>query len=459
LTDLNLNLHEKIISRLNRANSEESLKASLKAILPDLLAMIGAPDGAIRIGIKSDKNNISYEACEGRGCLCFSGLSAPDCICGGAVSAASDNAPALGEITDPACLESGFNNAFAASIPFEDENAGIFMAVSEKVINPTPEDLKSLRFILRTIAETSTRILENKVVKARAADLETVNTVGMLITSKLTLKDMVREIVERLGAVMETDEVNVVVYDEAKKELSFLASYFADGSNLDRPEVYPLSDGMNSWIVKNRTPLLMKYDTEEECRKLGIRHGGRPAKSWLGAPMLYKDRVVGVLSVQSYTKIGLYGERSAELLNAVARQCAVAVENARLFEEVIEREGEKELLYFSLNHDLLSLLSPVLGYAKLLESLPDNTDKKSYSNIINNIINSTDRISRFVEDILVYAKIKSGKLALNIERADVMRVAEFAVQAHLPELAMRKIVARVNTETVSMEWVTVPGKM
>ena len=76
-----------------------------------------------------------------------------------------------------------------------------------------------------------------------------------------------------------------------------------------------MSDGINSWIINKREPLLMSYDTLAECKKLGIRHGGRPAKSWLGAPMIYKDKVAGVLSVQSYAKTGLYDALSIELFD------------------------------------------------------------------------------------------------------------------------------------------------
>ncbi|MBI5815389.1 MAG: GAF domain-containing protein [Nitrospinae bacterium] len=275
-------------------------------------------------------------------------------------------------------------------------------------------------------------------------DLQTVNTIGRLITSKLTLKEMVREIVQNLGRVIETDEVNVVQYDGQRRELKFLASYFADGSNLKRPEVYPLSDGMNSWIIKNRTHLLIKSDTVAECAALGIRHGGSPAKSWLGVPLQFQEEVVGALSIQSYGKAGLYDERAIALLSTVAAQCAVAMENARLYEEVLEREIEKERLYFSLTHDLLSLVSPVSGFARLLKGLPPETPPEKVMELATSLVNSTARITRFVEDILVYAKIKSGKLALNIERADVFR-ALVPVISHLePEMKMRRLTFSIN---------------
>ncbi len=292
---------------------------------------------------------------------------------------------------------------------------------------------------------------KDKPALTHASDLETVSAVVRLITSKLTLKDMTMEIVARLGTVLETDEVNVIFYDGVNKELSFLARYFADGSGLEKPEVYPLSDGINSWIIKNRRPLLMTYNTLEECKELGIRHGGKPAKSWLGAPMMYQDNITGVVSVQSYTKTGLYDERSVELLNIVAGQCAVAVENARLFEEVVSREAEKERLYFSLTHDLLSLVNPVSGFAKLIQNMPPDAAPESFSGLLDNVVKSSEKITRFVEDILVYSKIKSGKLVLNIERSDVLHCLESALISCLPETTLRRLGVTLNGVKVTVD--------
>lgn len=458
MTSSGFDRYRRIVSRLNSASSENELAAALGEVLRELMGLFGFSGGGARIDLRSGRAWLDISREEGAR-FCFSGLSAPGCVCGEALAEGSSGAAVYAETSRPACSEAGFGHAVAAPVIVDGEAGGIFFAVGDGASPPDPESLLLVEAMAANIGETAARILENKTVEARAEDLETVNTVGRLITSKLTLKDMTREIVARLGAVMETDEVNVVVYDDARKELSFLASYFADGSGLDRPEVYPLSDGMNSWVVKNRKPLLMKYDTVEECKGLGIRHGGRPAKSWLGAPMIYQDRVVGVVSVQSYTKKGLYGERSAELLEAVARQCAVAVENSRLFEEVVAREEEKELLYFSLTHDLLSLLNPVLGYARLLKSVSPTADPEGFHTMVDNLANSAERTSRFVEDILVYAKIKSGKLVLNIEEGDIMKVVESAVQSCLPELAMRRIDVFVNGAHLSGGRARIPGSL
>jgi GAF domain-containing protein len=69
----------------------------------------------------------------------------------------------------------------------------------------------------------------------------------------------------------------------------------------------------------------------------------RMSRSWLGVPMLLGDRVVGVLVAASYAP-GAYTEAHQEILLHVASQAAVAIENARLYQETQRRVRELDAL-------------------------------------------------------------------------------------------------------------------
>ena len=60
-------------------------------------------------------------------------------------------------------------------------------------------------------------------------------------------------------------------------------------------------------------------------------HGGAPMKSYLGAPMIVGDDVIGVLSVQTTEREGVFGEPDERLLTTIAANAGVAIQNARLF--------------------------------------------------------------------------------------------------------------------------------
>jgi signal transduction histidine kinase len=442
---------------INGARDLDSLKSAVETVLYETLALSRFEFATARIvtgGAQSEKADIGIGAA-----FCFDGLGAPkSCHCGTAMEEGRNGA-VFSRNLQPFCADQGFKSVFVTPVVIDGASAGALLFSTTKETEPTPDTLRLADTLAGHIGTAASRIRKSEMDKLRAVDLETVYHIGRLVTSRLTLKEMVREVVDSLGRVIETDEVSVIQYDAKRMELRFLASFFAGESNLQRPEVYPLSDGMNSWIIKNRQPLLIKQGTVDECARRGIRHGGRPAKSWLGVPMVYKDDLVGVLSVQSYGKESLYDERSVELLTAVAGQCAVAMENARLYEEALEREEEKERLYFSLTHDLLSLVSPVAGFARLLRELPQDAPKEKVESFTNAIMSSVGKMTQFVEDILVYAKIKSGRLALNLARADLAKTLESVIRHLSPEISLRRLTLRLNGVEVSPAEVTVNGPM
>jgi GAF domain-containing protein len=68
------------------------------------------------------------------------------------------------------------------------------------------------------------------------------------------------------------------------------------------------------------------------------------AESWLGVPMLSGVQVIGVISVQSYSTPRAFGGHDLDLLSAVANQAAIAIQNARLFEDTQNRARREQVL-------------------------------------------------------------------------------------------------------------------
>ncbi len=77
---------------------------------------------------------------------------------------------------------------------------------------------------------------------------------------------------------------------------------------------------------------------------MGIEVHGRMPASWLGVPMVSGKDVLGVLAVQSFEEAGVYDEHHQDLLTAVASQVAIAIENARLFDQVQARAKREQIL-------------------------------------------------------------------------------------------------------------------
>ena len=438
-----VNIMAGILEELGGVNDAGAVKETLKRTLLSVLASEGLDAGWIRIRCKKGDIKVSAQVGERLDSFCFSGLSAPGCLCGEALTSGE---PVTGsEFENEFCVDEKFKTAICVPAMIDGKNIGfMFLAGKRKV----EVDLGPLKNVADHIALMAMRLLHNFEMEKRLQTLQTVSRVGAIISSQLTLKELTQAVVEHLGKVLRTDRVNLVLYHAGEKKLEFIASYFSGEKKTDLPEIYPLSDGMNSWIINNRKPLLIREDSVTECAELKIRHGGKPAKSWLGVPMIHNGKIMGVLSVQSYGEPNLYDDTSTELLDLVAGQVVVALENARLYESAARREKEKQKLYYSLTHDLLSFVTPISGYGEVIKRLDPEELAAKQSELGEALTNSAYKIQQFVEDILLFAKIQSGSLTLHPGAVDLYQIIDQSLANFQSEMVIRKLDLYIEGERV-----------
>jgi len=102
-------------------------------------------------------------------------------------------------------------------------------------------------------------------------------------------------------------------------------------------------------------------------KRMGMETVGEIALSWLGVPLIIGDQILGVMAVQSYTTPGLYDEHDRDLLAAFASQTAIAIQNARLFEQTRAALAEVEATHRRYLHEqwetfLTGAAERTLGY-------------------------------------------------------------------------------------------------
>ncbi|MBI5178713.1 MAG: GAF domain-containing protein [Nitrospinae bacterium] len=430
-----------ILEPVSAVNDARDAQKALKKSLTALVRAAGMDAGWARIQIKQGDVKVSADTGEGLPSFCFNGLKAPECLCARQIAAGK-----TGAAKKPAgafCRERSY--AFAAFAPVMDgkKTVGFIFLAAKKKSSFNPVALDALA---RHAGLMVHRAAQAALREKRLQTLQTVTRVGAIIASQLTLKELTQAVVEHLGRVLRTDRVNMVLYNRKEETLEFVATYFSGENNTDGTEVYPLSDGMNSWIVKNRRPLVIGNGTEEECARMGIRHGGTPAKSWMGAPMLHNGQIIGVLSVQAYGEPEVYDASAVELMSLVAAQVAVAVVNAQLYEATDRREKEKQKLYYSLTHDLLSFVTPVAGYGEVLQRIPADDLAGRKDDIGKSIADSARKITRFVEDILFYSKLEAGRLSMQPHPVNIYYIIDQSVSNFYSEMNQRKLELYVEGE-------------
>lgn len=153
------------------------------------------------------------------------------------------------------------------------------------------------------------------------------------------LHDLLRSVHDIVSELMPAPNFYVALRDSASDTLSF--PYFIDEAETS-PGPVPIARGLTEYVLRTGKPLLASPAVFEHLLASGeVDSVGPPSIDWLGVPLAVKDRVFGVLVVQSYTEGVRYSEEDKDLLRFVSSQIAMVIDRKRSEESL--RESERAL--------------------------------------------------------------------------------------------------------------------
>ncbi|WP_437967171.1 ATP-binding protein [Sorangium sp. So ce260] len=175
-------------------------------------------------------------------------------------------------------------------------------------------------------------------------------------------------------------------------------------------------------------------------------------------PLVVQERPIGVLGL-SFAEPRPFDHEEQEFLVAMSRQCAqalerarlheeraaiiererrVALENARLYREAHEADRRKDEFIAMLSHELRNPLAPITTGLELLQMNTSERGDRDDSQILATLERQVKTIVRLVDDLLDVSRITRGKIELKRERLDVSSVVLTAVDSVRPLLAQRR---------------------
>ncbi len=176
-------------------------------------------------------------------------------------------------------------------------------------------------------------------VEERTHELATVLNVSSSIASTLELETLLGVVLEQFEQVVPHTAASISFLEN---EMTLrLLDYRGPMDQADLVWVWPSHENEHSWeVIRSGKPVIIP-DVRAETplaqafqRKAVYDTGGVPIyiSSWMGVPLIFRDKVIGLLAVDS-SDIDAYTSRDAELALAFATHAAVAIENARLYEQ------------------------------------------------------------------------------------------------------------------------------
>jgi PAS domain S-box-containing protein len=258
----------------------------------------------------------------------------------------------------------------SAGIPLriDKEPVGILF-INYRKFQPFTDDHKTR---IETFANYAALAIKNARIFAQrdryTKQLSVLNKIVRKISSDVTLNidDILNLIYKQTRRLMDVTNFYVAFYEEENNLVRFefavekgVRQKTGEGDWKDRIH----GNGLTEYVIQTKKSLLIPARAEDWISKKKLGKFGKEASSWLGAPMILENKVLGAIGIQNHERDNAYDSRDEKVLNTIASQAAMAIGNARLFQESREKNEELNGLY-KISQEILSesmKIKPVLN--------------------------------------------------------------------------------------------------
>ncbi len=189
----------------------------------------------------------------------------------------------------------------------------------------------------RLFEETKRLLAETK---ERAAELSLINEVQRGLAERLDIQAMYELVGDKIRDIFDAQVVDIGIFDREAGLVRYPYTIERGVRFPDQP--VPIEGGMMALLLETREPILINRDVAEwyRSRELSVVIQGEAARAMLIAPLVVGELVRGRISLQNLDQEDVFTESDVRLLTTIASSLAVALENARLFDETRRLLGE-----------------------------------------------------------------------------------------------------------------------
>jgi signal transduction histidine kinase len=265
--------------------------------------------------------------------------------------------------------------------------------------------------------EPRDELLEQRIasLERRIAYLERIVKVSQILNSTLSLEPLLRIIIQSATELTHTEACSIMLLDKQTGELRFTHS-IGEGSEGLRDMTVPLDNSIAGWIVRKRKPLLIRdAKTDPRWHSQIDKTIDFDTRSILGVPLKVKDEVIGVMELLNKVDDQGFVQDDIQIASTLAAQAAIAIENARLLDELhrayddlAELDQLKSNFVSIASHELRTPLSVILGYASFLrEEVSGEAGEQ-----IDIVLQSAMRLRSVIDDMVNLRHVDTGQSQL-----------------------------------------------
>ncbi len=286
----------------------------------------------------------------------------------------------------------------------------------------TSDDISALRTMSSQIATAIENARLFQETQRRAEEQAVLFQLAQSLSSQQSIEQVLDQVYQGASQLLDTSNFYIGLYDSARHQVDFVIN--ASQSVLDKGITSISADqGMTGYIIRTRRSLLIKEDVDSWLKANGLQRVGSAARSWLGVPLMLGDEVLGVMSIQSYTTPNMYDEHDRDVLYLIGAQAAIAIQNARLFEQSrnARAAAESRLRESQILQGFSQAVSQALDVPQVLDALVETLqDQLAFSHIAISLIEPETRRVTVVRGIGSAASLHGLQRSLDDSQNDIM---------------------------------------
>ena len=360
---------ESLLSITNVASSSLELQTTLKEVLDLVLNTIDSEIGLITIAnaytgkldllahelpeamlLSIQENGLEGSLCEmvylGKEPIYFDDLSKITDI----------------EVSGPINL--GYQSYQGVPLEAKGEILGTLCTFSTQKLSPESNDISLLSAVGQQIGVAIENANLFEQTQDQAAELAVLNEMSRVLSTLFDLDEIMGTIHEYSSRLMDTTYFFISLYNQRNDTVSFPLVY--EQGELSNIPTMKKRRGLTQHVIDTKKPLLISENIEEVIKELGLEKIiiGAPAQSWLGVPLIIGDDVLGVIATQNADTPHVFNEHHQDLLISIARQSAIAIQTARLFQATQKQTDDLSIL-----NDMGRELTTILEREQVFETV------------------------------------------------------------------------------------------
>lgn len=284
-------------------------------------------------------------------------------------------------------------------------------------------DLDGELFYLIAFNDITERKAIEEALRQRTQLLEAVNQLGRDITATLNLEPVLETAVASVTHILDVTSAYISLWDKSWQTLTVVAEYYGTAASpgervSDLGKTYDVEAdlGVSPEKLREKPEVIITQLDDPTIAELERQHlESFEGKTVLEVPLQAKGKAIGYLDLWESRHKRDYSQDEINLVLAIAQQVALAIDNARLYEQAMEANRLKTEFLAKVSHELRTPLSIILGYLEMLQEGVYGQMAPDQQDVTSRIVANTGLLTRLVNDLLDAARLEAGKLTLKAE--------------------------------------------